>query len=414
MEKEEKLKMIKKIGPVFYTVGIALLCFYVFCRGRDFLNLLTERETGYVLFPLFVLFLLTMSGFSKRYLVGKNRYTTYFAGIMSFLMLYLMLAVLCCDGIRFLLLGICGFEIDPGKMGLLLGFGGLTAVFISLVYGIHHAGVIRVKRYPIRVENGGRAYRMVLLSDFHIGYYVGETHMRNVVRAVNRLHPDLVLIAGDLINAGNTEECPALEKVEEVLSELQAKEGVLAVTGNHDPKRTDPAFREFLKKSGIRLLEDEAVETDGGTIIGRNTRTEKRKPLSELTEGVLKRPFIVLDHDPLGIKEAREEGMDYVLSGHTHKGQIFPLNLFLRALYRKEEIWGFSKQGKTNLVVTAGSGYFSMPMRIGTDSEVVLLEQEEKAGKKITIGIDNPDRKGIIDKKRETTGGNRSETMYGF
>ena len=376
MEKQKKLEEIKKYAPVLYSLGILGLCFYVFFRARQFLNLVTGMETGYVVFGVFILLTVTLSGFSKRFLVGKNRYTTYFAGIISFVLLYFMIAVAVSDGIRFMLLKICRFSVNPDTLGFFLGWAGILFVGISLLYGMLHAGKICVKRYPIRVENGGKPYGVVLLSDLHIGYYVGKQHIEKIVKEVNRLDADLVLISGDLINAGNTKECPELKEVEELLSKISAKEGVYAVTGNHDPKREDPDFKDFLKESGIRLLEDEVLETKELTVIGRNSRTEARRSLSELTDGCVKRPFVVLDHDPLEIEEARKEGVDYLLCGHTHKGQIFPLNLFLRALYQKEEIWGCTRWGKTTLIVSAGSGYFSMPMRIGTDSEVVFLEQK--------------------------------------
>lgn len=82
----------------------------------------------------------------------------------------------------------------------------------------------------------------------------------------------------------------------------------------------------------------------------------------------------MLDHDPIGIQEAREQGCQCVLCGHTHKGQIFPLNLLVSFLYPKEQLWGMGTKDGTTSIVSAGAGYFSMPVRLGSDTEIVCID----------------------------------------
>jgi len=83
-------------------------------------------------------------------------------------------------------------------------------------------------------------------------------------------------------------------------------------------------------------------------------------------------PLIVLDHQPIGLEEAQQAGADLLLCGHTHAGQLFPLNIINRFIYEKN--WGYLKKGRTHIYVTSGAGTWGPAVRTGSRSEIVLLE----------------------------------------
>ena len=144
--------------------------------------------------------------------------------------------------------------------------------------------------------------------------------------------------------------------------------------------KDDSGFRQFLSDSGIILLEDETVLTDEGFYIaGRRdpSKSEKeghdRLTPSELLEDLDKtKPVIVIDHQPGELEELAEAGADIDLSGHTHDGQIFPGNLTVKLAW--ENPYGVKQVGNMTSFVTSGAGVWGPPMRVGTDSEVMIID----------------------------------------
>ena len=157
---------------------------------------------------------------------------------------------------------------------------------------------------------------------------------------------------------------------------MRAKEGVFAVLGNHDPKAESETFRQFLRASNIRLLHNEIIQLSQVNLIRRtNAANNYRSPMIAFSGRIDPvKPIVVLDHDPAGIPEAVSFGADLVLCGHTHKGQFFPVTYFTKLANGKHSFYGHERFGKTHAVISSGAGFFQLPVRIGTDSEVVDIE----------------------------------------
>ena len=258
-----------------------------------------------------------------------------------------------------------GWCLIPAVAGVLLS-----------VYGFLHARYLTVKKYQIQLGEKKYNKKLVLLSDIHTGSFVNEKYLEKVIEKMNEINVDLVLIAGDTFDV-KAFECCNLPKLEEMFRKLHSKEGVYASLGNHDPLPSDRKVREFFEKAGISLLIDEKAETRDFYVIGREdvTSCPDRKSLAEiLPKERGKKPEIVLDHNPGGIEEAIKNKVALVLCGHTHKGQFFPATFFTRLAYGKKDFYGFAKREETQSIVSAGTGYFQMPMRIGSNSEIVLIE----------------------------------------
>lgn len=361
-------KWVELILTSGYALLIGGLCLQVGLHLNRWISCTLCLRAGGLLFVLMAAFFIMSMVVGKTYLVAGGRMRTYLCGVSTFLMIWLGTAFLLAD-LASLLLRWTGLLPDAAAWCRWSGTVCVLTVAVLTVAGLIQRTRIRVVHETFPLVEG--TCRMVLLSDLHIGYYVGAKHIRKVVDAVNGLHPDVVVISGDIINAGNTNECPELEQVEALLASIEAD--VYAVVGNHDPDVQDAAFQVFLKASHIHLLEDAVYTTDKFHLVGRTTCTKPRKALREILP-TPSLPEIVLDHDPQGIREAVPAKASCILCGHTHKGQVFPLNLFVRMAYSKEETWGCSKMQDTYTVVTAGAGYFSMPMRLGSSCEVVCLD----------------------------------------
>ena len=166
------------------------------------------------------------------------------------------------------------------------------------------------------------------------------------------------------------------QHMDEELREIKAPLGVYAINGNHEHYAESPnATAEYLKSAGIKVLRDEVALVDSSFyIVGRNDRSNlRRMNLNDLMKGLdPTKPTILLDHQPYHLEEAEQNNIDLQISGHTHNGQFFPGNLFVKSMY--ELGYGYLKKGKTNYYVSSGLGIWGPQYRIGTQSELVVIK----------------------------------------
>lgn len=246
-------------------------------------------------------------------------------------------------------------------------------------YGFVHAKKIYIKEYTIPIKCGKEHNKTdltaVLLCDIHAGSYVNRRQFHKIVRTVNQIRPDLVFIAGDAFDQDAFGHCD-MEGIQAELQQLHPNGHTYAVLGNHDPNSSHSEVRTYFEKAGIHLLIDECVDTENFLIVGRDDilGNPSRTNLSELI-GVNKidKPVLVIDHNPLGIEEGIKAGAALILCGHTHKGQFFPATLFTKWAYGKRGFYGHFQTGNSHSIVSSGAGYFQLPIRIGTNSEVVVM-----------------------------------------
>lgn len=250
------------------------------------------------------------------------------------------------------------------------------------VYGFAHARSLSVKEYTVPLPGEGQNFKLALLSDIHVGVYVDLKQLHKIISAVNRAGADMVVMAGDTFDQDAFGRCD-LAAVRSELLALEPKGRIYAVLGNHDPHSPCEEVREFFRDAGIELLIDRCLEVQDVLLVGRDDilGNPGRKSLAELLSGQpVHKPKIVIDHNPVGIDEGVEQGADLVLCGHTHKGQFFPATLFTKLAYGARGFYGHTTTGHTHSVVSAGAGYFQLPMRIGTNSEIVVIHAEFQGG----------------------------------
>ena len=250
------------------------------------------------------------------------------------------------------------------------------AIFV-MIFGIFLYGNLHYKnkvRVPLELKSSKplpREYRAVMLSDLHLGYHNPRHELARWVDMINAEKPDFILVAGDIIDGSMR---PLLEeKVAEEFHRLKAP--VYACLGNHEYYAGEPRAQQFYKDAGIHLLIDEAATIDSCiVIVGRDDRTNmRRKPVKDLVNGLVnvQSPYIiVLDHQPYNLDRSEAAGVDFQLSGHTHRGQVWPISWITDHIY--ECSWGSHQRGSAQYYVSSGIGIWGGKFRIGTQSEYVV------------------------------------------
>lgn len=189
--------------------------------------------------------------------------------------------------------------------------------------------------------------------------------------------PDLILLVGDIIDYDV--RSVKMQNMQEEFHRLKAPLGVYASTGNHEYIRLKDEEHEakikwLSEEAGLTVLRDKGVMVDSMLyIVGReDDKCENRKPLAQIMKDVDKNyPVIVMNHEPHNLNEEVENGADIALYGHTHNGQIFPNNILIKFLY--ELGYGYEKRENTHIYVSSGLGLAGPQYRIGTKSEIAVL-----------------------------------------
>jgi predicted MPP superfamily phosphohydrolase len=285
--------------------------------------------------------------------------------------------------IIFDIIGLLGavFRIRP-KRKTLRPWPGLI-IFLSVlgivIYGVWNAQHPRVTHYDLEVKKQAGAIsslHMVMVSDIHLGTINHDGYLRKLVELINKQKPDVVLFTGDIID----EEIDSFVEKEIISNfpDLKAKYGVYAVLGNHEYIGGNANLAtEFLKAAGVVVLNDswKCIE-DSFYLIGREDisgtkmRGQKREDLTSLMIGINKNmPIIVLDHQPSQLDEPQAQGVDVQLSGHTHQGQLFPVQFITRKIFKND--YGFMRKGNFQVIVSSGYGTWGPPMRIGNKPEIL-------------------------------------------
>ena len=244
-------------------------------------------------------------------------------------------------------------------------------MLVIFIYGnLHYQHKVRQPLTLTTTKKLTKPVRIVMMSDLHLGYHNRREELHRWVELINAEKPDLVLIAGDIIDRSlrPLEE----QKMWEEFRLLKAP--VVACLGNHEYYAGLPNSLSFYEKAGIRLLKDEVLLTGDLAIVGRFDRMNfKRKAVKALTANIDPKKYIILlDHQPYNLQDAEQSGVDFQLSGHTHHGQIWPVSWITESIY--ECAFGQHQRGNTNYYVSSGIGLWGGKFRIGTCSEYVVAD----------------------------------------
>ncbi len=224
-----------------------------------------------------------------------------------------------------------------------------------------------------------RGFRIVQISDLHIGQLMTGAKLQEIVNQVNALKPDLIAITGDLADGSIERLLPEVS----ALKDLRAEQGVFFVTGNHEYYNGVDEWTREIGNMGIKVLNNEHFKLKKGSDFiylagvtdheaarfGKQHAADFNKTLGGLEADKKK---ILLAHQPIATHEAAEYGTDLVLAGHTHGGQIWPFTymVYLQQPYLK----GLYQHKNTQLYVNQGTGCWGPPMRVGSYNEITEIE----------------------------------------
>lgn len=249
--------------------------------------------------------------------------------------------------------------------------GGITlAMVVLFLYGhLHYQHKYREELHMTTQKKMSKPLKLVMMSDMHLGYHNRRAELHRWIDMVNAEQPDLVLIAGDIID-GSMRPLIEQQMHEEF---LRLKAPVYACIGNHEYYSGEPRARQFYHDAGIHLLQDSCAVVGDLCIIGRDDRTNHhRQSLGKLMKSADRSKYtILLDHQPYHLEQAERQQIDFQFSGHTHHGQVWPISWITEHVY--ECAFGPHQRGNTHYYISSGLGIWGGKFRIGTRSEYIVL-----------------------------------------
>lgn len=368
------------------TTIYILLNYYIYSRGVLAFPAGSQSRMWFT-----IIFWTIVSTFiAARFL--ERLWVCHFTGVITWIgsfwlafMLYFFLTILLIDLVRLInhfLPFLPGFLLaDPSRTRLIIFWSTLATVSIVVAGGYINARNPVVRKLQIEINktvSGSKSLRIAMASDIHLGTIIRKDKANELVESINREHPDIILFAGDVVDE---DLAPVIkDNIGESLARLKAPLGVYAITGNHEfIGGAEPAVK-YLTEHGITMVRDTAILIDQRFYIaGREDRDKprftgrSRKELDVVLKSVdFSFPVILMDHQPYNLDQIEKAGVDLTLSGHTHHGQLWPLNYITRAIFEVSR--GYMKKGDLHIYVSNGFGTWGPPVRIGNRPEIVIID----------------------------------------
>lgn len=374
---------------IFYSIVLLIygsVNYYIYARGMQALPSGTFVKT---LFPwvFWILAATYVAGrtLEKIYLSHASDILVWTGSFWLAAMLYFFLTVVFLDIIRLVNHFLPFFPAlitgNYEKVKLYVLSGVSISVIALIVLGHINTLNPRIKEISIHIPkdaNGMTELNAVMMSDIHLGTLIGNGHFEKIVEKVKAINPDIIFLAGDVLDEDLE---PVLrQNIGETLKRLEAPLGVYGVMGNHEYIGGAEAAYNYLTSHGLKIIRDSVVKiNDSFYILGREDRDKKRfagrgrKDLKEIVKMAdHEYPLILIDHQPYYLEKAAKLGIDLQLSGHTHHGQLWPLNYVTSAIYTIS--YGYGKIDNMHAYVSNGVGTWGPPVRVGNRPEIVNLK----------------------------------------
>lgn len=266
-------------------------------------------------------------------------------------------------------------------------YAGAFALGITLVYlgtGWFLAHHVWRTGYALETEKAAGNLRIVQIADSHVGTTFDGEGFKKHTEKIQEENPDVVVVTGDYVDDDTSKE--DMETACKALGSIKTTYGVYFAFGNHDKGYYGSEYRGYsgddlvaeLEKNGVTVLQDESVLIDNRVyIVGRQDRSagSSRMEMDELVKDLDKSKYmVVLDHQPHDYDAQEASGVDLVLSGHTHGGQLFPINYVGEWTKENEKTYGLIKRQNTNFIVTSGISDWAIKFKTGCKSEYVVVD----------------------------------------
>lgn len=375
------------VGIILLTVYTALN-YYIGLRGAQaFGPVLGTRglKVWWILFWTMVYLYMIMRLLQSRIPSPVDRWLIHLGAYWMAVMVYALMGIILVDLARVVMM-LTG--VDTSKVPWLKPAVGLmVAVTVAgiILYGAWNARNPRVVHYQVNLTREGNSnartttVQTAVVSDIHLGTIMGKNRLQTLVDQLNHLQPDLILFAGDIIDENVNHFID--DNMEAILRKLNPPLGMYAILGNHE--YFGGHLEEIvlhLERSDIKVLRDEGVMVDNlffltgrEDLVSERMTGKARKSLAEVLGDVDPdtTPVVLLDHQPKTWKEARDIGVALQLSGHTHRGQLFPFGYITERLFPED--WGKLEEDGSTLIVSSGYGTWGPPIRTGNRPEIVMI-----------------------------------------
>jgi uncharacterized protein len=359
---------------ILLALGILIIAsYFIFISLTIFFQLdnsWIKTVLATLLFVMPIIFIL--SSLTARYFERGITQFFYFLsglwlGLGAMLFFFLIMAWL-----AYCLLLLAGFQ---ARLSLTGGFT-LILVFCFAAYGIWNTYHPRIKNISVKIKNlplDWQGKKVIQISDLHLGHILQQSFLEKVIKQVNEQNPAAVFITGDLIDAIGDD----LSYLPPALDSINAPMGMYFVTGNHETYFGLDKIYEILGKSKLRIFQDDMALVNGLQIIGINyperfTIKKVGEIISNIPEYNPQVPSILLFHSPTQVRMAKKAGINLQLSGHTHRGQIFPLHFITWLIYRGHD-YGLKTWENFSLYTTSGTGTWGPTMRTAAAPEIVVI-----------------------------------------
>ena len=261
--------------------------------------------------------------------------------------------------------------------------GLITIIFVTIYigYGIYNVYDVKKTNYTFTSNKINNNYTIAVISDSHMGTTFNALKFKEHLNEIEKNNIDMLLVVGDFVDDGTTKE--EMIKASKFLGEVKTKYGVYFSHGNHDKgyykeKRgyNSQDLENELTKNNVKVLKDEStLINDEIYLTGRKDYEDRsRLSIDNLVSKLDKNKYIiVLDHQPVDYDNEEKSNVDLVLSGHTHGGQLIPINYMNTMLSENDSVYGYKKINNTNFIVTSGISDWELKIKTGCISEYVII-----------------------------------------
>lgn len=392
--------MLALILSPFYVAIIYWVCrrWYKFISALNIKNKRLDFWLKHFSWSMFLLtifiglaFILPEDNFLRRPLFKIG---AYWLGISLYLILYVALI----DLLRWIYSKVFKDKYNDFYARLICTLLIIVLTGATSIYGIINAKIVRTTEYEITINKDGGNFKemtIAMFGDPQFGYNIGEYHLKQAVDIINKNDVDIVCVVGDIFdNQYSAIKHP--DKLIDLFNQIKSKYGMYAVLGNHDVeepilcgftfndddlenKLASKEMLDFIKKSGMVLLYDEnVIINDSVNLYGRadqerpNLGNITRKESGDIFKEVdTTKPLFVLDHEPREYDELEKAGVDLMMAGHTHDGQLWPTKIVTDIIW--ENAYGLWVKNAFHAITTSGLGLFGPNMRVGTIAEVCII-----------------------------------------
>lgn len=366
--------MMKLLPYIFLLIFITVITLSVIYLSSKFAYSFEAASTTpyHILFTSMILFSLVGTGAFINAQGFVGHFLFQIATILMGFYLYLVLSVIVIDLAQFVV------KMPPISFGM----SSLVLAIVVSGAGIWKSSNINITNIEVPVKGLTEELKAVHLTDIHIGHFRTNGFIQRIIKKTNAEEPEIVFFTGDYLDSKYALDL----KFFEPLKQLNAP--VYFVDGNHDKATNTASIKKLMREVGVNVLENEVISYNGLQVVGLDHMLADRKsfdmhasidaPTIKETLASLdidkEAPSLMLHHSPNGVEYANQAGIDLYLAGHTHAGQLFPFNYLANLIFDYNR--GLHDHNGTKIFVSEGIGTFGPPMRIGTKSEIVVVNMK--------------------------------------